>query len=152
MERIITYGASIWGGDLTKAAKQKLYSIQRMFLLQISRGYRTISTDALTVLTGIPPIQFTLQYEYLKSNILHLRNEEIIQKYFPNSVIYSNSGSWAIHPADETSHLQVIPIKNSFKPNNNINIYSQSKKFAYSSYAMHKSTVKPFVFLENYII
>lgn len=44
---------------------------QRIFFLPISRGCKTISTDALTPIIGIPPIaiKIELKYAYTKSNI-----------------------------------------------------------------------------------
>ncbi|GBN67921.1 hypothetical protein AVEN_128715-1 [Araneus ventricosus] len=43
--------------------KRKLSSIQRPFLLQISRAYRTTPTAALQTILGIPPLHMQLQFE-----------------------------------------------------------------------------------------
>lgn len=62
IEKIITYVTGIWvggGGDLTKAAQIKLIYIQPMLLLRISREYKTISSDVLAIIAGIPSITFT---------------------------------------------------------------------------------------------
>lgn len=75
LEKIITNGAIIWWkGNLTKVALNKLVFVHRMFLLRISRGYRTISNDALNILTSIPPIYLTIKYQLTESNILYLEN------------------------------------------------------------------------------
>ncbi|GBL91759.1 Retrovirus-related Pol polyprotein from type-1 retrotransposable element R1 [Araneus ventricosus] len=54
IEKALLYGASVWGGALTKVQIDRLHSIQRIFLLKFTRGYRTTSTNVLNVLSGIP--------------------------------------------------------------------------------------------------
>lgn len=82
-------------------------SVQRIFLLQISRGFKTISTDALCVMTGIPPINISLLYEYNKTRLLQLDCAQTKQEMFPHTDIQFPSNSWQIHPYRETSHFQV---------------------------------------------
>lgn len=81
-------------GGLTKQALTNLISTQRIFLLQLSRGYRTISTYVLTTLTGIPAIKITLKYEFSKTLILQLRQDHI-----SNTTVEHKVYSWQIHPA-----------------------------------------------------
>lgn len=72
MERIIFYDVDVWGGNLINRVKDKLPSLKKMFLLERARGYKTHSTDALAVLTGIQLINLSLNYEYIKKeNISH---------------------------------------------------------------------------------
>lgn len=83
VEKFITYGAAIWGrGSLTKAALNKLFSMQRIYFL-ISRSYTTISNDILNILASIPLIFIIIKDEFTKSNMLHLKNETNSQQYFP---------------------------------------------------------------------
>jgi len=57
----ITYGADIWYPSITKAARNKLVSAQRRVLLAITAGYKTVSTRALQVVAGTPPIQLQIE-------------------------------------------------------------------------------------------
>lgn len=51
---------SIWRDSLNIYMKDKLDFIEKMFLLQVSIGYKTVSSDDLAVITEIPPIKITL--------------------------------------------------------------------------------------------
>ncbi|GBM94020.1 Putative protein in type-1 retrotransposable element R1DM [Araneus ventricosus] len=69
IEKSLLYGASVWGGALTKTQADRLHSIQRVFLLKFTRGYRTTSTNVLNVLSGIPPLHITAEAVYKKFQI-----------------------------------------------------------------------------------
>lgn len=94
IERIIIYGACIWGSKLTKQVLTKLTSIQSIFLLQISCGYKTIPTDGLTLLTCIPRNTITLKYEHNRSSILYLEQDDITNTLFPNTMIQHKVRTW----------------------------------------------------------
>ncbi|KFM72879.1 Hypothetical protein in type-1 retrotransposable element R1DM, partial [Stegodyphus mimosarum] len=64
-ERILLYGASIWGLNMTKSMCRLLNSIQRHQLLLVTKGYRTTSTASLQILAGIPPLDLQAQRESL---------------------------------------------------------------------------------------
>lgn len=68
--KIISSGAGAWGGSLRKKQKDKIASLQRFFLLQVLRGYKTISNNTLHIITGINSITLIIDYEFHKSNIL----------------------------------------------------------------------------------
>ncbi|KAG8230191.1 hypothetical protein J437_LFUL006123 [Ladona fulva] len=61
VESIILYGAEIWGGTLNKILMKKLLSLQRNMLLLVSKAYRTVSGDALQVITGTLPIDLKVK-------------------------------------------------------------------------------------------
>lgn len=128
VERILLYGVSVWGGNLTKAVKDKLTSLQRTFLLPMARGYKTVSTDALAVITGIPPIIHTMTYEYQKQRILHLNHEQTSTQLFPQTIIQKKVPSWQLHPAEETSHFQVNPAKHSYSPTRHHTIFTDGSR------------------------
>lgn len=79
----------------------KLISIQKNFLLQISRGYQTISTDVLNILTGNPPITITIKFEYNKTSILQLKQENITNTLLPNTIIKRKVHGSKIQPVDD---------------------------------------------------
>jgi hypothetical protein len=58
----VTYGASVWYPSVeTKKAKLRLESAQRRVLLAVTAGYATVSTRALQVVAGTPPIHLQIE-------------------------------------------------------------------------------------------
>ena len=70
---LMTYGAPVWKDALNKASfKARLTRIQRLMNVKIAKAYRTVSNDALCVITGLMPIHIKIQeiakfYEISKS-------------------------------------------------------------------------------------
>lgn len=57
----LLYSASAWGGQLrTKKEKQRITSASRLALLRICSAPTTVSTAALEVVAGIPPISISI--------------------------------------------------------------------------------------------
>lgn len=71
IEKQITYGSEVWFPKLHSHAERKLRSCQRLGLLSILSTYKTVSTEALCVITGIVPIMTKLKYETLKYNVIN---------------------------------------------------------------------------------
>ena len=62
IKAIILYGSEHCADILKKKTYiHRLRKLQRPFLFMISRAQRTVSNDALYALTGIPPIEFTIE-------------------------------------------------------------------------------------------
>lgn len=93
----------------------------------MSRGYKTISQD-FAVMTRIPPITVTLEFECLKSRILHLQHEITQQAHFPNTYIQRKTNIWLLYPLKETSPLQVNPEKHSYKPTRDPIVYTDGSR------------------------
>ena len=54
---ILLYGAAVWAHRMSLSTYAEiLLRSERLMLLTICRGYRTVSKDALNVLTGVLPI------------------------------------------------------------------------------------------------
>ena len=73
-EKQLTYAAASWYTSPTCHLKRKLISIQRILLLQITRAYRSVSNQALSVISGILPIDLELErvslyFKCIKLNI-----------------------------------------------------------------------------------
>ncbi|GBN02977.1 Putative protein in type-1 retrotransposable element R1DM, partial [Araneus ventricosus] len=66
IEKALLYGAGVWGGALTCEQIKRLHTIQRVFLIKLLRPCRTTATQALNVLSGIPPLHITAKMEYLR--------------------------------------------------------------------------------------
>ncbi|GFT27549.1 putative 115 kDa protein in type-1 retrotransposable element R1DM [Trichonephila clavipes] len=75
VQPIMSYGAGVWGGSLTSIQVQKLKSIQRIYLLKITKAYKTSPTDALNILSGIPPIHIVIRSLYFKFQLWSNRND-----------------------------------------------------------------------------
>ena len=83
----IAYGAGAWAKYATKADLAKLATAQRAALLTVTRAYRTISTSALLVIAGQPPIEKELQKERLRYAIRTIQAIQIDgQLYDPTTV------------------------------------------------------------------
>lgn len=83
-EKVITYGHRVWFEDLKISALKRLSSCQRIGLLFVIKSYRTVSTDALCTLAGIPPIHLELQNQCGRYGVINGNNRIIIDE-----VIYS---------------------------------------------------------------
>ncbi|GFX66444.1 putative 115 kDa protein in type-1 retrotransposable element R1DM [Trichonephila clavipes] len=75
VQPIISYGAGVWSGSLASIQVQKLKSIQRIYLLKITKVYKTSPTNALNILSGIPPIHIIIRSLYFKFQLWKNRND-----------------------------------------------------------------------------
>ncbi|GBL76038.1 hypothetical protein AVEN_234350-1 [Araneus ventricosus] len=83
VEKAFLYGTSVWGRALTNAQILKLHSIQIMFLLKLSRSYKTTSTNALNVILGIPPLHVVIKSLVTRFKIWKLRSDRHIELMHP---------------------------------------------------------------------
>jgi hypothetical protein len=59
---LLLYGAPIWRNALTKEAyKTKLIRVQRFINIRIAKSYRTVSNEALCMITGLTPIDIKIE-------------------------------------------------------------------------------------------
>ncbi|GBM21464.1 hypothetical protein AVEN_161072-1 [Araneus ventricosus] len=77
IEPALLYGAGVWGGALTVQQINRLHTIKRVFLLKLLRPNRTTATQALNVLSDIPPLHLKANYEYLKFQIWSCRSRRL---------------------------------------------------------------------------
>lgn len=98
-EKTLTYAAAIWADDLTKQEIMQINSCQRPFLLKITRTYRTTPTVALNALSGIPPLDLTLNYENRRSKILLLNNLPNNLPFLQNKELLILQPSTHLHPS-----------------------------------------------------
>lgn len=75
IEKRISYGHEIWYQDLRTHASRKLNSCQRIGLFSIIKPYRTTSTDAMCILTGVIPILIKLGNSSLLYSTVHDNNK-----------------------------------------------------------------------------
>ncbi|KAH0999122.1 hypothetical protein HUJ04_001339, partial [Dendroctonus ponderosae] len=76
VQSIVLYGAHVWGGIVSmQKYKTMLGKLQRRALLRVISGYRTVSTEAVQVLAGIPPIHL-LELERIRLSTRPERNAQ----------------------------------------------------------------------------
>jgi hypothetical protein len=67
---LLLYGASVWRKAIDKASyKSKLVRVQRLINIKIANACRTVSNDALCILTGLTPnaIKYRRHLNYISS-------------------------------------------------------------------------------------
>lgn len=76
---ILRYGGPAWGTALsTKCYRRKLESTYRLMCLRVASAYRTVSHDALCVITGMVPISILISEDQrLKIEAFYLRRIKI---------------------------------------------------------------------------
>jgi len=58
---LITYGAPVWIDAMKyEYNRQKFVRVQRLINFKMARAYRTTSSEALCILTGMTPITLTI--------------------------------------------------------------------------------------------
>lgn len=85
----LLYAVGAWYPRMNCHGRSRLISIQRPFLIKLTRSYRSASNDALSVLAGIPPItivaeelsrKFNLKYNdhslFIRNQYLNIRDFE----------------------------------------------------------------------------
>lgn len=92
IEKIILYGCNIWFRPTAKIL-QKLPQLQRASLIQMTKCYRTVSSDALNVLAGCLPLDLSILKEI--DYINYIKNLEIdmsgINLNLSNNAYYNNA-------------------------------------------------------------
>ena len=59
---LILYGAALWKGVMDIACyKAKIIRVQRLINIKITKSYRTVSNEALFVITGLIPIHIKIE-------------------------------------------------------------------------------------------
>lgn len=97
-ESVILYAAPVWVNAMkTKKYRDKLITIQRKMLIKVSRAYRTTSTDALQIITGIPPIDLRVEQRaeaFKKEKEQKEQTKETMMTKWQERWSYSNKGEW----------------------------------------------------------
>lgn len=126
IEKIITYGCGVWGKHLSRDQVTRLTSIQRIFLLKISSGFRTSSGISLYSVTGIPPVHHVVNVLYKKFNFWTIKCDSFNDPSLPPPSSFDCPFPVSsIHPSLRTANLSSVnPVLFS-----DINIYTDGSKF-----------------------
>jgi len=77
------YGAPVWISAINNVTyKTKLIRVQRLINIRIAKAYRTVSNEALCIITGLTPIYIKLEetalyYHHIKEG---MKDEAFIDK------------------------------------------------------------------------
>ncbi|GBN04703.1 hypothetical protein AVEN_30168-1 [Araneus ventricosus] len=71
------YGSEIWYRD-TALINRKVLSLQLNALKNITKRYKTVSTSAIQVVAGIPPLDLTLKFHQEKFKLTKLKIDILI--------------------------------------------------------------------------
>ncbi|GBN43200.1 hypothetical protein AVEN_78851-1 [Araneus ventricosus] len=102
-EGTVAYGVSTWGRYFTYCMITKLSQIQRPFLLNITRAYRTMPTAALQAITGIMPLDIKLEAEAQFVQMKSLKKNLTIEgEEYNYETCEEKATGWSRHQAEFT--------------------------------------------------
>jgi len=98
---LLTYGAPVWIDAMKyKHNRQKYIRVQRLINIKIAKAYRTTSSEALYVLTGMTPINIKLE-EVVKR---YINKKTVSHTFVLDSAVELKH--W-LHPADAVTIIEV---------------------------------------------
>ncbi|GBN38765.1 Putative protein in type-1 retrotransposable element R1DM [Araneus ventricosus] len=116
IERMLCHGTVAWAQRLAESMKRKLNTIQRKFLLIITKEYHTTATNSLQVITGIPPLHLTASKEakFVKISRLRLPSQVLNNPLDPTKYEEIQRGHH-LHPAKFSIDKQIsIQLSNEY--------------------------------------
>jgi len=62
IQPLLLYGAPVWADIIEKTSyRKKLTRVQRLINIKVAKVYRTVSNDALCIITGLTPIHIKIK-------------------------------------------------------------------------------------------
>jgi hypothetical protein len=118
IQLLLLYGASVWAEILEKTShREKLIRTQRLINIKDAKAYRTVSNDALCIITGLTPIHIKIKESAELYNIVRgnrHKNSPIDHDKLPKH--------W-LHPA-----ARITATDNKEEDSTPINIYTDGSK------------------------
>ncbi|XP_035233320.1 uncharacterized protein LOC118205141 [Stegodyphus dumicola] len=106
VNKIIMYGTAIWPMPMTARKVRNFNSIQRPFLINITRAFKITSTNALQVLAGLTPLPLQAEIEALYTKILQLKKSASYDDIIFNPQDYEDTPRKYIrHPSNFLQNL-----------------------------------------------
>lgn len=130
-QKQIEYASEIWSPSLNAHGFRKLSALQRSAVLSFINAYKTTSTDAVLVLSGIPPIHLQLQRLH---KIFKLKKTEetisINDIHYQNKTLEKSPPTHATNTTILTKNIHFPPTKNNYelKDNKEIKIFTDGSK------------------------
>jgi len=115
---LLLYVAPIWYKATDMASnKLKLTRVQRLINIKMAKAYRTVSNEALCILTGLTPITIKIQEAAQYYHIIKGREKE------HTKIDTSPDTQYWLHPAETITLLL-----NETKDTNTVHIYTDGSK------------------------
>ena len=79
---VLLYGAPVWIRAMEKEKyKSKVTRVQRLINIKMAKTYRTVSKEALCVVTGMTPIHIKIEeaarlYQYTRGSMTMIRQQD----------------------------------------------------------------------------
>lgn len=100
IEKIVFYAAGIWAKNLSANQTKQLSTLQRPFLLKLTKAYSTAPTSALCVLSQVLPLKIALQREANTQLCLRLGSDiDIRNCTIKHSEIETKQNLLHLHPS-----------------------------------------------------
>ncbi|KAG8179205.1 hypothetical protein JTE90_004033 [Oedothorax gibbosus] len=120
--------AAVWGTVVIGRKLRQVLSLQRNFVLAISRGYRTTATIDAIILSGVLPLNIKIREEAMRARVGRMGKIEQIE----NSTLKHNEYETKIqylksHPAHTGKGINIWPSKIP-PPKTDITIYTDGTK------------------------
>lgn len=131
IEPKILYASEIYYPYLNVHGRRRLTSLQRLFLIKIGKTYRTVSTDALQVITGIPPIVLRAELKYKLFQFKNNKVSLIINEQEINiDMVERKELKYNRDPVIDLSNLKIITTGNGQLKKNisNIDLFTDGSK------------------------
>jgi len=120
LKHLILYGAPVWAETVEKASYRKLLTrVKRLINIKIAKAYRTVSNEALCILTGLKPIHIKIKETAELYNIGRGNTYKKLQ------IDLDKPPKQWLHPADRTI---VIDTDNTQEDPTHINVYTDGSK------------------------
>jgi len=146
---LLLYGAVIWIRAMKKETyKNKVIRVQRLINIKIAKAYRTVSSEALCIITGLTPIHIKIEeaaelYHQINS---HMENNEQFDKN-KETRYWKHPAESIIRPSEgieEDSPLQIYTdgSKTEKGVGSGIAIYSYEQNIRSLQYKLHTKCTK----------
>jgi len=97
---LLLYGAPVWANIMdSKCYRQKIARVQRLINIKIAKAYRTVSHEALCILTGLTPIHIKID----EAAQLYQKTRE--NRYKDQPIDHDKTAKHWLHPAVKTTVL-----------------------------------------------
>jgi len=97
---LLLCGAQVWANIIDKTCyRQKIARVQRLINIKIAKAYRTVSHEALCILTGLTPIHIKINEA---AQLYQLTRESI---YKDQPIDHNTKAKHWLHPAVKTTVL-----------------------------------------------
>nr|XP_042911993.1 uncharacterized protein LOC122272395 [Parasteatoda tepidariorum] len=125
----LAHGCSLWATNISPRIYRTLQSIQRKFLLNMSRAYYSTPTAALQVLTNIPPLAEQIMSISCSTTVTHLQKDAKFNNITYNTLDYEKKLKIPHrHPSFHTINKITLVEQNNFDFNRKTNYFTDGSK------------------------